>query len=147
MERGARSSRQLRQRRRNSSMRPSLTMSEEILAAAEGGSVSSIPSADEKSKMPGAPELVLPKGPAFYSRSIWLSPEMKRMREKYVSGIFFQKYAAGLQAFYNKDWEMAKQCFNTVLDEFDDGPSRYFMKQIKDNDGVPPRDFLPYRRD
>jgi hypothetical protein len=122
-------------------------MSEEILAAAEGGSVSSIPSADEKSKMPGAPELVLPKGPAFYSRSIWLSPEMKRMREKYVSGIFFQKYDCGLQAFYNKDWEMAKQCFMTVLDEFDDGPSRYFMKQIKDNDGVPPRDFLPYRRD
>jgi class 3 adenylate cyclase len=147
MERGARSSRQLRQRRRNSSIRPPLTMSEEILAAAEGGSVSSIPSADEKSKMPGAPELVLPKGPAFYSRSIWLSPEMKRMREKYVSGIFFQKYASGLQAFYNKDWEMAKQCFMTVLDEFDDGPSRYFMKQIKDNDGVPPRDFLPYRRD
>jgi class 3 adenylate cyclase len=151
VERGARSGRQLRQRRRNSSIRqgasqrPTL-INEDMLGAAEGGSFSSIPSADEKSNMPGVPELVLPKGPAFYSRSSWLSPEMKRMREKYVSGIFFQKYAAGLQAFYNKDWEMAKQCFNTVLDEFDDGPSRYFMKQMNDNDGVPPRDFLPYRR-
>lgn len=147
-----RSSRQLRQRRRTSSVRMSNNQrisqgaGEDIFSTTEGGSVSSFPSAADKSNLSGAPELVLPTGPAFYSRSIWLSPEMKQMREDYVSGLFFQKYASGLQAFYNKDWEMAEQCFKNVLDEFDDGPTRYFLKQIKDNEGVPPRNFLPYRR-
>ena len=71
---------------------------------------------------------------------------MKRMREKYVQGLFFQKYQTGLQAFYSRDWETAKQCFQIVLDELDDGPSRHFMDQIKKHNDIPPKDFLPYRR-
>eukprot|EP00980_Cylindrotheca_fusiformis_P031523 scaffold26496_cov113-Cylindrotheca_fusiformis.AAC.6 len=149
-ERGAKSNRHLRQRRRNSiwtggTQRPAPATNDELFPAAEAGSVSTNHSLED-SNMHTAPELVLPTGPAFYNRSIWLSPEMKRMREKYVSSLFFQKYAAGLKAFYNGDWETAQQCFMAVLGEFDDGPSRFFMKQIKDNDGVPPRNFLPYRR-
>ena len=94
-----------------------------------GASVSSIPSVDNTidPNFQGPPELVLPIAPALYSHNVWQSPDMKRIRDKLVQGLFFQKFNAGLQAFYNKDWDMARQCFETVLDNFDDGPSKYFM--------------------
>ncbi len=69
---------------------------------------------------------------------------MKRIRDKFVKGLFFQKFNAGLQAFYSREWDTARQCFQTVLDNFDDGPSNYFMSQIKKNKGVPPKDFQEY---
>jgi hypothetical protein len=39
---------------------------------------------------------------------------------------------------------IGRRCFQTVLDNVDDGPSKYFMSQIKENKGVPPKDFLEY---
>ena len=86
----------------------------------------------------------LPSGPALYSHNVWQSPEMKKIRDKYVKGPFFQKYNAGLQAYYNKDWKLAKSCFQAILNSFDDGPSKYFMEQINGNNGVPPKDFRDY---
>jgi class 3 adenylate cyclase len=157
------SARQIRSRRRSIS-RPNVNGSEELLLGGGsntnfssetnnmsspsigGASVSDINSADESSKPnhQGPPELVLPTGPALYSHNVWQSPDMKRIRDKFVKGLFFQKFNAGLQTFYGKDWETARQCFQTVLDNFDDGPSKYFMSQIKENKGVPPKDFLEY---
>jgi class 3 adenylate cyclase len=90
------------------------------------------------------PELVLPSGPALYSHNIWQTPDMKRIRDKFVKGLFFQKFNAGLQAFYNKDWRTAQEFFQTILDNYDDGPSKYFMSQIKKNKGTPPKDFVGY---
>ena len=89
-------------------------------------------------------QLVLPTGLALYSHNVWQTPDMKRIRDKYVQSLFFQKFNSGLQSFYSKDWDTAKQCFQTVLDSFDDGPSNYFMAQMKQHDGVPPRDFLGF---
>jgi class 3 adenylate cyclase len=89
-------------------------------------------------------QLILPTGLALYSLNVWQTPDMKRIRLKYVESLFFQKFNSGLQAFYKKDWDTAKQCFQTVLDTFDDGPSKYFMAQMKKYDGVPPKDFLGY---
>ena len=89
-------------------------------------------------------QLVLPTGLALYSHNVWQTPDMKRIRDKYVQSLFFQKFNSGLQSFYSKDWDTAKQCFQTVLDSFDDGPSNYFMAQMKKHDGVPPRDFLGF---
>jgi class 3 adenylate cyclase len=111
-----------------------------------GASVSSVHSLDESNNpnVQGPPELVLPTGPALYSHNVWQSPDMKRIRDKFVQGLFFQKYNAGLQAFYNKDWDTAQQCFKILIENFDDGPSNYFMKQIKKHNGVPPKDFLEY---
>jgi class 3 adenylate cyclase len=109
------------------------------------GSVSSIPSAEENNpNFQNPPELVLPTGPALYSHNVWQSPDMKRIRDKYVQGLFFQKFSAGLQAFYSGDWDAARLCFQTVLDNFDDGPSRYFMTQMQKHNGVPPRGFREY---
>jgi hypothetical protein len=157
------SARQIRNRRRSVTLRPVVNGSEELLltgsVTAAGvdnntlgspsiavGSASSLVSAEESNNpnFQGPPELVLPTGPALYSHNAWQSPDMKKIRDKFVQGLFFQKFGAGLQAFYSKDWDMAKQCFQTVLDNFDDGPSKYFMSQIKAHKGGPPKDFLEY---
>jgi hypothetical protein len=158
------STRQIRNRRRSVSLRPQpiLNGSDELVLSGPGsntenntrgapsiiggGTVASTTHSDDGNNpaYQGLPELVLPTGPALYSHNVWQSPDMKRIRDKFVQGLFFQKFQSGLQAFYNKDWEMARQCFLTVLENFDDGPSKYFMDQIKKNKGVPPKDFLEY---
>lgn len=88
--------------------------------------------------------LVLPRGPALYNANVWSNQDMRKIRERYSDGIFFQKFNSGLQAFYNRDWEHALECFSTVLSRFDDGPSRYFLNQIEKNNGKPPKDFRGY---
>ena len=93
---------------------------------------------------PSAPELVLPSGPTLYNANVWLSDDMRKIRELFSDGLFFQKFNSGLQSFYTRDWEHARQCFQTILERFDDGPSRYFLRKIEDNKGVPPRNFLGY---
>lgn len=91
-----------------------------------------------------ARELILPSGPALYSHNVWQSPDMKKIRDKYVVGLFSQKFEDGFHAFYGKDWDKAKQCFQTVLENFDDGPSQYFLSIINEHNGVPPKGFLDY---
>lgn len=88
--------------------------------------------------------LTLPTGPAIYSANIWFNEDMRKIRERFSDGIFFQKFNQGLQSFYNKDWDYARDCFTTVLANFEDGPSRYFLTIIESHDGKPPRNFKSY---
>jgi class 3 adenylate cyclase len=90
------------------------------------------------------PELVLPSGPTLYNANVWLSDDMRKIRELFSDGLFFQKFNAGLQSYYARDWEHAKQCFKTILERFDDGPSNYFLECIENNNGIPPRNFAAY---
>jgi len=90
------------------------------------------------------PELVLPNGPVLYNANVWVGDDMRRIRQLYSDGLFFQKFNSGLQSFYARDWEHARQCFTTILDRFEDGPSRYFLNEIEKNNCVPPRNFRPY---
>ena len=92
----------------------------------------------------GPPVLSLPNGPQLYNASVWVSEDMRRVRQLYSDGIFFQKFNAGLNSFYSRDWEHARQCFVTILERFEDGPSRYFLTQIEKNNGKPPRNFRGY---
>ena len=92
------------------------------------------------------PPLVLPSSSAMYNSGVWNSKEIKKIRQRFSDGLFFQKFSEGLQAYYSKDWEQAKRCFRTILDRIEDGPSRYFMNQMDEHNGVPPRNFLPYGR-
>ena len=114
------------------------------------GSAGSIASSEKETAETGSTvfhvptELVLPSGPALYNHNIWQSPEMKRIRDRFVKGLFFQKYNAGLEAYYNKDWRTAQECFQTIVDNYDDGPSRYFLAQMKKYHGNCPKDFPPY---
>jgi len=90
-------------------------------------------------------DLVLPNGVQHYDERVWLDSDIKRIRLAYVSsGIIFPKYKEGLAAYFAKDWQHAKQCFEFVLVQRDDGPSRLFLKRIAEHDGIPPRDFIGY---
>ena len=89
--------------------------------------------------------LVLPRGVHRYSDRDWHDSDIKKIRRAYVSnGIIFPKYKEGLDSFCKKDWEHAKRCFETVLAQRDDGPSKFFLERIADHDGVPPRTFIGY---
>jgi len=89
--------------------------------------------------------LVLPSGVRHYNERAWLEPDIKKIRRDYVSnGIIFPKYQEGLKSYCAKDWEHAKQCFEFVLSQRDDGPSRCFLGRIAEHNGVPPRNFVGY---
>lgn len=91
------------------------------------------------------PELVLPTGPALYNANIWRSEQMLKIRAKYSDGLFFHKFNSGLQSFYTQDWDHARQCFQGILEDcLDDGPSKYFLEQIKKHNGKPPPNFRGY---
>jgi len=86
-----------------------------------------------------------PQRPAPNFHNVWLSSDVKKIRQRYVQGkFFFQKYKSGLEAFYDKEWGKARTDFRYVLDNFDDGPSKYFIKIIDKNSGIPPEDFKEY---
>ena len=88
-------------------------------------------------------KLVLPEGVCHYSERAWLDPDIRKIRHSYVSnGIFFPKYEEGLKAYCLKDWTHAKQCFELVLSQREDGPSRHFLRKIAEHNGVPPRNFV-----
>jgi class 3 adenylate cyclase len=90
------------------------------------------------------PQLVLPTGPALYNSNVWVSKEIRLIRNLYTDGLFFLTFNSGLQAFYAKDWVTAKTNFAAILDRFEDGPSKYFYDQIIKHKGTPPKDFRGY---
>ena len=95
-------------------------------------------------------ELTLPNGAALYHIDVWIGEELRRIRSKYEgpgNKFPFQKtYEAGLKAFYGREWDHAKSCFNSILDRFDDGPSQYFLNKIEKHGNVPPRNFSRYNK-
>jgi class 3 adenylate cyclase len=90
------------------------------------------------------PELVLPTGPALYTPAVWRTETMFRIRKKYLDGLFFHNYSQGLQSYYHREWDRAKQSFQAILDSFEDGPSRYFLTEMENAGGKPPPNFKPY---
>lgn len=92
-----------------------------------------------------AMDLLLPTCIHHYDEKCWLAPDIKKIRRDYVSsGVIFPKYQEGLKAFYSKNWEHAKNCFELVLSQREDGPSRCFLKLIAEQGGVPPKNFIGY---
>jgi len=83
-----------------------------------------------KQQKKGKRELVLPTGPALYSENVWLTADMRRIRRRYTTKIF-DLYNLGLQKFYSKRWNEAKIHFEAILDYFEDGPSLYFLAEIR----------------
>ena len=92
-----------------------------------------------------AMDVHLPNSIHHYDQKCWLAPDIKKIRCEYVSsGVIFPKYQEGLKAFYAKNWEHAKNCFELVLSQRGDGPSLYFLKLIAEQGGVPPKKFIGY---
>ncbi len=88
-------------------------------------------------------DLVLPTGPLLYSNNVWLQEDMRRIRHQYTS-VVFQTFNSGLQRYYEKDWTGARHCFEAILERFEDGPSNYFLKQMKKHDWIAPPNFQPF---
>jgi hypothetical protein len=68
---------------------------------------------------------VLPTGPALYNVNVWFCKDMRTIRQRYMDDIFYPKSYSGLQSFYNKGWDNARECFDRILATFEDGPSRH----------------------
>jgi hypothetical protein len=68
------------------------------------------------------------------------------MRQKYAQDqLFFEKYKSDLEAFHSMEWDDAKNYFRDILENFDDGPSKYFLTQIDENKNrIPPKGFRGY---
>ena len=100
---------------------------------------------DDGNQTSGPGELVLPTGPALYSSNVWLSEDMRTIRQRFTH-VIFQRFSSGIEAYYSKDWKTARENFSAVLEYFEDGPSRYFLAEIDRHNGVPPGDFNGYGR-
>jgi len=91
------------------------------------------------------PKLFIPTSKAVCKEGFWQEDDMVKMREKYNSfPKFFELYKSGLRAFYSKDWKKAQRCFLQILEVIEDGPSRYFLKKIEANYGVPPSEMKAF---
>ena len=100
--------------------------------------------ADENDEKP-AKQLRLPTDIHHYHEKDWLEADIKKIRHGYVAnGVIFPKYKEGMKSYFAKDWERAKKCFEVVLTQRDDGPSKYFLERMAEHDGVPPRNFMGY---
>jgi class 3 adenylate cyclase len=111
----------------------------------DDGKESTSPEEEDKETRGVVPELVLPTGPALYSNNIWSQSDMRLIRRRYSPGVL-AKYSHGLKKYYEGDWNVARQCFEAVMDRFEDGPSQYFLKQMDKHGGVCPPHFEQYGR-
>mmetsp|Transcript_2956 Transcript_2956/g.4240 ORF Transcript_2956/g.4240 Transcript_2956/m.4240 type:complete len:1015 (-) Transcript_2956:227-3271(-) len=85
------------------------------------------------------------QGEIKYDPEVWVTGNMRIIREKYTDGIFALKYNEGLQHYFRGDWSRAKQCFVELIgDKYEDGPSKYFMNEILKCKGVVPKKFTGY---
>ena len=131
----------------------SLTMSSEAgfnMAAAAKAVASEVTGStffevDDSKEAAGPTELVLPSGPALYSQNLWMQGDMRRVRHQYTAAIF-HSFSSGLKRYYEGDWTGARQYFESILEHFEDGPSLYFLAQMKKHNWKPPRDFQGYGR-
>ena len=93
----------------------------------------------------GTRELILPTGVEQYKDRVWLQEDIRLIRQQYTTAVI-QDFNSGLQRYYDKDWINAKKYFEMVLARFDDGPSTYFLQEMKEHNFKPPPMFSPIRR-
>ncbi|CAJ1936523.1 unnamed protein product [Cylindrotheca closterium] len=102
----------------------------------------------EKAKTTPAPdkkELELPTGVQQYKDREWLQEDIRMIREKYTTAVI-QDFSSGLEKYYARDWMSARRFFEMVLERFDDGPSNYFLEEMKKHGWKPPSNFSPIRK-
>jgi len=91
------------------------------------------------------PELVLPTGPALYSENVWLQSDLRRIRRRYTTNIF-DTFNLALQKYYAKEWDEARKHFEVILENFDDGPSKFYLGEMRKHNGIPPPDFRSFKK-
>eukprot|EP00980_Cylindrotheca_fusiformis_P031525 scaffold26496_cov113-Cylindrotheca_fusiformis.AAC.8 len=129
-----------------SSMRSVNTTSEEMKVGANRAANTDGSGVFEmESEEMGHGELVLPTGVQHYKDKVWLKEDIRLIREKYTTAVI-QDFNSGLQKYYDRDWASARRYFEMVLERFDDGPSNYFLEEMKRHDWKPPKNFSSIRR-
>jgi class 3 adenylate cyclase len=90
-------------------------------------------------------ELVLPTGVVHYKERIWLQGDIRLIREQFTTAVI-QDFDTALQKYYDRDWVSARRYFEMVLKCIDDGPSKYFLEEMKTHGWKPPKHFDPIRK-
>lgn len=90
-------------------------------------------------------ELELPTGVQQYKDKDWLQEDIRMIREKYTTAVI-QDFSSGLDRYYARDWVSARRFFEMVLERLDDGPSNYFLEEMKRHNWKPPSNFSPIRK-
>ena len=75
-----------------------------------------------------------------YDASMWQDEDITIIRKKF-STEFFLKFNNGLSSNIAGDWDAAKVHFDFdffMVKHFDDGPSKYFLKEMKKHNFIRP---------
>lgn len=99
----------------------------------------------EKADAPEKSELKLPRDAQQYKDREWLQEDIRMIREKYTTAVI-QDFNTGLEKYYARDWTSARRFFEMVLERFDDGPSSYFLEEMRRHGWKPPSNFSPIRK-
>ena len=88
-------------------------------------------------------KLILPEDVVRYDASMWQDEDITIIRKKF-STEFFLKFNNGLSSYIAGDWDAAKVHFDFMVEHFDDGPSKYFLKEMKKHNFIRPWNFNGY---
>ena len=90
-------------------------------------------------------KLILPEDVVRYDASMWQDEDITIISNKF-STEFFLKINNGLSSYIAGDWDAAKVHFDFdfMVKHFDDGPSKYFLKEMKKHNFIRPWNFNGY---
>lgn len=85
--------------------------------------------------------LVLPNQRVAYNDSLWDSDDINFIRKRYTETSFFDLFNQGLQAYFSCNWSEARSHFQSMKRQFNDPPSKYFLRKMNETNYNPPRGF------
>jgi len=91
----------------------------------------------------GQDKLDLPTTTIPYNTALWLKEDIRSMRKRFT-GRFFRTFEFGLEAYFKGEWKEAKNYFQSVVEGFDDPPSKYFLKKMSETNFITPNTFSGY---
>ena len=95
---------------------------------------------DEELEQEPERKLDIPEGNLVYTASVWHFEEMRIIRKRFTPQ-FFQKFKTAYQQYMSGNWGDAKESFTFMVDYYEDGPSKFFLKKMKEKNYKPPINF------
>eukprot|EP01083_Nonionella_stella_P026468 72888_1 len=81
-------------------------------------------------------ELEIPEGTLIYTPNVWTCDDIRTIRKRFTDE-FYQRFQDGYTAYFSGDLTNAKNIFKSMVDDFQDGPSRHFLKKMKNSNDIP----------
>jgi len=85
----------------------------------------------------------LPNSVIDYDRGVWVDVKMMLIRNKFDLG-FFLNFDDAIDLYKEGDWMGAKEMFEELISDYQDGPSKHFMKLMAESNFLPPRNFTGF---